>query len=137
MPFRYDRALVRCMLLATAATFACGPSEAGSSVAVQFSAHDPDAAPFPSDRYTVVDPTQLSGRRIALPMPDCAVRVSDCQDIEVLNTLDGFSVTPRFTVPFTGEIDPATVNSSSVYLLHVGSPGELRAGARVGINQIA
>ncbi len=55
MPFRYDRALVRCMLLATAATFACGPSEAGSSV----------------------------------------------------------------------------------YLLHVGSPGELRAGARVGINQIA
>ncbi|NDZ18696.1 hypothetical protein C7T35_16145 [Variovorax sp. WS11] len=137
MSFHSRRALVRCVLLSTAATFACGPSVAGSNVAVQFSVSDPDAAPFPSDRYTAVDPTQLSGRRIALPKPNCAVRVSDCQDIEVLNTLDGFSVTPRFTVPFTGDIDPATVTSDSVYLLHVGSPGELRAGARVGINQIA
>jgi len=138
MSIAYPRALARCMLLAAAAaSVSCGSTEGGSNVAVQFSASDPDAAPFPSDRYTAADAAQLSGRRIALPKPDCAVRVSDCQDVDVLNTLDGFSVTPRFTVPFTGDIDAATVTSDSVYLLHVGNAGELRAGAKVGINQIA
>src|SRR5689334_10250837 len=121
----HRRALTRCMLLATtAALTSCGSGDASSNVSVQFSASNPDAAPFPSDRYTVADAAQLSGRRVALPKPDCAVRVSDCEDISMLNTLDGFSVTPRFTVPFTGDIDPATVTSDSVYLLHVGAPGE-------------
>jgi hypothetical protein len=138
MPFPARRALARCMLLISAAALvACGSSEESSKVAVKFGTSDPDAAPFPSDRYSVADAAQLSGRRIALPKPDCAVRVSDCQDVDVLNTLDGFSVTPRFTVPFTGDIDPATVSSDSVYLLHVGTAGELRAGGKVGINQIA
>ncbi|ROZ66764.1 hypothetical protein [Ramlibacter sp. WS9] len=138
MLFTHRRALTRCMLLATtAALSSCGSGDATSNVSVQFSASNPDAAPFPSDRYTVADAAQLSGRRIALPKPDCVIRVSDCDDITMLNTLDGFSVTPRFTVPFTGDIDPATVTSESVYLLHVGSAGEPRAGARVGINQIA
>jgi hypothetical protein len=132
------RALARCMLIASAtALISCGSTDESSNVAVQLSAVDPDAAPFPSDRHTVLDSAQLSGRRMALPKPDCAVRASDCQDVDVLNTLDGFSVAPRFTVPFTGDIDPATVTSDSVYLLHIGSPTELRAGARVGINQIA
>jgi hypothetical protein len=138
MPLPFPRAIGRSMLLvAAAASLSCSSSEEISNVAVQLSARDPDAAPFPSDRHTVADAAQLSGRRIALPKPDCAVRVNDCLDVDVLNTLDGFSVAPRFTVPFTGDIDPATVNSSSIYLQHVGGPGELRAGARVGINQIA
>src|SRR5687767_9853580 len=106
----FSRALARCLLLVAAAgSISCGSTEDSSNVAVQFSASNPDAAPFPSDRYTAADTAQRSGRRIALPKPDCAVRVSDCQDVDVLNTLDGFSVTPRFTVPFTGDIDPATV----------------------------
>ena len=138
MTFPCRRALGRCLLLvAAAASISCGSTEEESNVAAQLSAADPDAAPFPSDRYTVADATQLSRRRIALPKPDCAVRVSDCQDVDVLNTLDGFSVTPRFMVPFTGDIDPATVTRDSVYLLHVGSAAEPRAGAKVGINQIA
>lgn len=130
--------LARCAVFATAAALtACGGGAESSKVSVAFSTSDPDAAPFPTDRYTVADATQLSGRRIALPKPDCAARPNDCQDVDVLNALDGFSVTPRFTVPFTGDIDPATVNSDSVYLQHVGGRGGLRAGARVGINQIA
>jgi hypothetical protein len=39
----------------------------------------------------VFDGTQNTFRRVSLPKPDCSVRVSDCQDIEVINTLDGFS----------------------------------------------
>ncbi|KQP13581.1 Ig-like domain-containing protein [Pseudorhodoferax sp. Leaf267] len=112
---------------------ACGGSgEDSSDVAVRFPTSDPDATPFPSDRFTVADTRHLTQRRVALPLPDCAVRVSDCQDTNELNTLDGFSVWPRITVPFTGDIDPATVTSNSVYLLQVGGAGE-----KIGINQIA
>jgi hypothetical protein len=139
MQFKWSPALARWTVIAAAAALtACGGNDDSSSnVSVAFSTSDPDAAPFPSDRYTVTDATQLSERRIALPKPDCALRPNDCDDVDVLNALDGFSVTPRFTVPFTGEIDPKTVSSDSVYLLHVGGREGLRAGARVGINQIA
>ncbi|HYD61783.1 MAG TPA: hypothetical protein VEC35_15565 [Noviherbaspirillum sp.] len=139
MPYSYKKRVLAygMMLAAVAALAACGGTEDISDVSVRFSSTDPDAAPFPSDRYTVPDATQLSLRRVALPKPDCSVRVSDCEDVDVLNTLDGFSLFPRFTVPFTGDIDPATVNSDSVYLLHVGGPDGLRAGSKVGINEVA
>lgn len=124
----------------TLALMACGGNNdavEASNVAVAFSTSLPDGAPFPSDRYTVADANQRSARRVSLPKSDCTVRVSDCQDIDELNTLDGFSITPRFTVPFTGDIDPATVTSDSVYLLRVGGPDGWRLGERSGINQIA
>lgn len=38
MSFHSRRAIARCMLLATVTSVACGPSKAGSNVAVQFSA---------------------------------------------------------------------------------------------------
>ena len=78
------------------------------------------AAPFPSNRFTVFDGTQNTLRRVSLPKPDCSVRVSDCQDIDVINTLDGFSTQPRITVPFTGDIDVATVNSDTIFLVNLG-----------------
>ncbi|MEO8312928.1 MAG: Ig-like domain-containing protein [Caldimonas sp.] len=94
-------------------------------------------APFPSNRYTVFDGTQNTLRRVNLPKPDCAVRVSDCQDIDVINTLDGFSTQPRITVPFTGDIDLSTVNSDTIFLVNLGDTFTLRGfGDRVGINQV-
>lgn len=94
-------------------------------------------APFPSNRYTVFDGTQNTLRRVNLPKPDCAVRVSDCQDIDVINTLDGFSTQPRITVPFTGDIDLSTVNSDTIFLVNLGDTFTLRgSGDRVGINQV-
>ena len=47
------------------------------------------------------------------------MRPSDCADIDVLNTLDGFNMQPRISIPFTGPIDPASVNSSNVFLISV------------------
>lgn len=85
---------------------------------------------FPSDRYTVPDPNQLTGVRVALPKPDCSVHVSDCQDVDVVNQLDGFNVQPRIVIPFSGAIDLATVNRQSVYLLEVGS------SRRIALNQL-
>jgi len=107
------------------------------NVSVRFDLSDPAASPFPSDRFTVRDWTNNTFRRVNLPKPDCAVRVSDCADIEAINTLDGFSTQPRITVPFTGDIDPATVNSSTVFLINLGDTLSAAGfGQRVGINQI-
>src|SRR5213075_700332 len=94
-------------------------------------------APFPSNRYTVFDGTQNTLRRVNLPKPDCAVRVSDCADIDVINTLDGFSTQPRITVPFTGAIDPASVTSDTVFLVDLGDTLTFAGfGHKVGINQV-
>ena len=85
--------------------------------------------PFPSNLFTTSDHTQVTGLRVDLPKPDCAVRPSDCADIDVLNTLDGFNIQPRISIPFSGPIDVATVSSQTVFLI---GP----RGRRVGINQV-
>ena len=68
-------------------------------VSVKYDLSSPAGSPFPTDRFTVRDWSQTSFRRVQLPKPDCAVRPSDCADIDVINTLDGFSTQPRITVP--------------------------------------
>jgi hypothetical protein len=99
--------------------------------------YDATASPFPSNRYTVPDFGNATLRRVNLPKPDCATRPSDCADIDVINTLDGFSTQPRITVPFTGDIDPASVDSESIYLVNLGDVLTLRGfGQKVGINQV-
>ncbi len=90
----------------------------------------PSGGPFPSDLFTTPDGSQLTGRRVDLPKPDCTVRPSDCEDIEVLNDLDGFNPQPRISIPFSGEIDPASATSESVFLVR------LPDGAVTGINQV-
>jgi hypothetical protein len=107
---------------------------ANSGVSVRF---DEEASPFPSNRLTVPDFGNATFRRVNLPKPDCAVRVGDCADIDVINLLDGFSTQPRITVPFDGEIDLSSVNSDTVFLVNLGDTLTLQgAGERVGINQV-
>jgi hypothetical protein len=48
---------------------------------------------------------------------DCDVRQSDCEDLAVINTLDGFDVEPRLSIPFDGPIDVTTVTSATVFLI--------------------
>ncbi len=129
--------LVHLRPMAAALLFAGFASAAlADGVAVRFDDTSPAGAPFPSNRFTVFDGTQNTLRRVALPKPDCAVRPSDCADIDVLNALDGFSTQPRITVPFTGAIDPATVNSRTVFLVNLGDALTGAGSAeRVGINQ--
>src|SRR5262249_33145568 len=68
-----------------------------------------------------------------------AERPSDYQDVQVLNTLDGFNVQPRLSIPFDGPIDVFSVSSSTVFLVSLGSTlehgGDPR-GTVVGINQV-
>ena len=93
------------------------------------------SSPFPSDRFTVDDHDQKTGVRVNLPKPDCAVRPSDCMDIDVINTLDGFNLQPRLSIPFSGPIDVSTVSSQTVFLVRLGDRHG-HNGDPVGINQI-
>lgn len=93
--------------------------------------------PFPSDRFTVADASQNTGLRVNLAKPDCDARPSDCEDLDVINTLDGFNLQPRLSIPFDGAIDPATVTSNTVFLVSLGDAlDHTGQGRRVGINQI-
>src|SRR5262245_17438015 len=107
-----------------------------AGVTAIFDVTSPANGPFPSDRYTVSDATHNTGLRVDLPKPDCAARPSDCADIDVINTLDGFNVQPRLTVAFSGPIDLASVNSSNVFLVSLGDALGGAGGAVVGINQV-
>lgn len=111
-------------------------SESGPSVSA--AAVDAPEGVFPSDRFTVADPAQRTGRRIQLPLPDCASRPTDCEDVAVLNTLDGFNLRPRFSIPFDGAIDLSSLTSESIFLIALGNAAtaERGEGRRIGINQI-
>lgn len=98
----------------------------------------PTTGPFPSNYFTVPDDTQNTGRRVNLPLPDPSAQPSDNQDIQVLNTLDGFNLQPRLSIPFDGPIDVSTVSSTTVFQISLGDtldPAQHR-GDVVGINQV-
>ena len=65
--------------------------------------HAPAVTLFPSNTLTVRDPLQLTGRRVALPLPDCATAPTDCNTVKQLNQLDGFDIDPRISLTFGGE----------------------------------
>jgi Bacterial Ig-like domain len=90
----------------------------------------PEGGPFPSDAFTVADANQVTGRRVNLPKPDCLTRPSDCEDIAVLNALDGFNMKPRLSIPFSGAIDPASLGGRAVFLVRLADRQV------IGINQI-
>jgi dienelactone hydrolase len=89
-------------------------------------------APFPSNHLTVADPAQRTGLRVALPRPPCAAQPSGCDDVLVLDELDGFDLDPRLSLPFTGPIDPATVTVRSVFLVRL-APGPPEA---IGLDRL-
>ena len=110
-----------------------------------------ETSPFPSNLWTVRNHDQITGLRVSLVKPDCSVRPSDCEDIDILNTLDGFNLQPRMAIPFSGAIDPNSVTSDTVFLLAIDDDDDDRGrdrdhagrdhggnddGTRIGINWI-
>ena len=85
-------------LFAVCVLSACTSIAVAAGVSVKFDLSSPSTSPFPTDRFTVPDFTQRTFRRVKLPKPDCAVRPSDCEDIDVINTLDGFNTQPRIKI---------------------------------------
>jgi virulence factor lipase-like protein len=126
----------------TAARYISGPSlkkekrpvPTRREVRALFDLDSPDTTLFPSDHFTVRDSDQITRRKIHLPEPDCKTRRSDCQDVAVMNTLDGFSVSPRISIPWDGAIDISTVNSRTVFLIPLS--GGQPAYRVIGIDQV-
>jgi hypothetical protein len=112
------RTVIAVALLAAAFVFP-GTALAGTTSAGQ---------PFPSNLYTVPDASQLTGLRVNLGKPNCSTHPSECADVDVLNTLDGFNIQPRISIPFSDPIDLSTVSSKTIFLV---GPGD----RVVGINQ--
>ena len=130
------------VLVLTAKTTTISGSQDGEEtsprVLARFDLSKPNGGPFPSDVFTVPDANQNTGRRVKVPYPDCRVQVSDCHDLNVINTLDGFGLQTRLSIPFDSPIDPTSVNSENVFLIALESylPGANPGGDKVGINQI-
>jgi len=93
---------------------------------------------FPSDLFTVFDFRQRTLRRVNLPKPDCSIRPSDCNDIDVLNTLDGFNLQPRIAIQFDSDIDPSSVVRDSILFVPISRRGPASRGedGPIGVNQV-
>jgi len=132
--------LVACIVFSLAV--AIRPTNAAKpdrAVHALFNLHHPETGPFPSDAFTVADRTQNTGRRVNLPYPDCTIRVSDCEDLNIVNTLDGFGLQTRLSIPFDGSIDVNTATSEAIFLISLGSTIDRAGdppGTLIGINQI-
>jgi hypothetical protein len=72
---------------------------------------------FPSDRQTVPDPRQSTGRRIALALPDCGGDAAGCDEIRLVNELDGWSVNPRVAIRFSGPVTLDSITKASAFIL--------------------
>lgn len=126
VPIRALAVLVLALIPAAAAI----PAGAASSPVAVVRGNTPDTSIFPSDQWTVADGAQLTGRRVSLPMPACdSTNYSICDGTRMLNTLDGFDLRPRVTVPFSGPIDVTTVTDRTVFI-------EGPRGFRTGLTQV-
>jgi virulence factor lipase-like protein len=132
--------LVICLVLSLAVAIKpANAAKPGGAVHALFNLDHPETGPFPSDVFTVADRTQNTGRRVNLPYPDCTIRVSDCEDLAVVNTLDGFGLQTRLSIPFDGSIDVNTATSDTLFLISLGSTIDRNGdppGTVIGINQI-
>ncbi|MGH8067532.1 MAG: Ig-like domain-containing protein [Candidatus Entotheonellia bacterium] len=109
-----------------------------AGVQALFNLETPTGGPFPCDLFTVADSSHNTGLRVNLPLPDCQSHPSDCDDLHVINTLDGFNQQPRLSIPFSGPIDVTTATSEAVLLISLGSTLSKgnSGGEVVGINQL-
>ena len=108
-------------------------------VRVLFDPLSPSVGPFPTDALTVPDAAQITGRRVNMPLPDCAAEPSTCAEWTAVNQLDGFSIRPRIRVRFSGPVDPRTLKSG-IFLVPMNDlarPSEpMRFGDPISINTV-
>ena len=118
----YPDIMRRVAFVLTSALFA--PLLLASGVTVNWNPADPTVGPYPSDILTTPDSTQKNGIRINLPMPDCTTAPSDCQDVQLINELDGFQTAPRISVSFSGPIDVSSIHHAIYYVALDNLTGE-------------
>jgi hypothetical protein len=107
---------------------------------VVFEANAAAPFPFPADTLTAPDAQQKTGLRMNLPLPDCAAEPSSCQEIGLINELDGFSINPRIQVRFSAPVDVTTLRDGIFFVwldkLFDDQFGLYPAGHMMRINQV-
>src|SRR5437899_3105767 len=126
----------RLVVLAVGFLLLLTPLASAAAVEALFDLASTVTGPFPSDRFTLFDHDNKTGLRMNLPRLNCSTRPTDCADVDVINTLDGFNLRPRLSIPFSGSIDVSSVSSSTVFLVRVGDGHGRRSRHVVGINQV-
>ena len=107
-------------LVLAALVLAVAPSHAAAAARI-----------FPSDRWTVRDSAQVTGKRVHLPTAEaCPSRPSDCAELQRLNRLDGFDVEPRVQVSFDRRIDVSHVSARTLSLRAAGG------GPAIGLDRL-
>jgi putative cell wall-binding protein len=88
---------------------------------------------FPTDALTVPDAAQVTGRRMNLPLPDCTVFKSSCNDVRIINELDGFDLDPRIVI----ELDAAPDGDlAEVFSEEVAYVEAVDGGERIPLNRL-
>ena len=95
---------------------------------------------FPTDALTVPDRTQKTGLRLNLPAPSCTAQPTACQEIALVNQLDGFSLRARAAIRFSGPIDPSTLRNAIFFValdnLTTDETGIHTSGQSIAVNQV-
>jgi len=113
----------------------------GAVIAVPASSQTPGDDPVagarilhPSDRdLTVGDAQQATGRRLALPLPDCAIFPSDCHELQILNGLDGFDLNPRIAIQLAAQPAADLADAFSEDVAYVERLGDAQ---RIGLDRL-
>ncbi|MCL5744470.1 MAG: hypothetical protein M1541_11185 [Acidobacteria bacterium] len=111
-----------------------------AGVKVRFDPASPEVGPYPSDFLTSADMAQITGKRVQLPLPDCEGQPDSCRELDLINQLDGFNLSPRVHVRFSAPVDPDSFKDGIILValdnLFADEPGRHNNGDIVAINQI-
>jgi hypothetical protein len=122
-------AIVAIVACARGAAVSEGDTSPVDVVRPRFDVSSPRTSPFPSDWFTVADTSRATGRRVRLSLPaDCGADAA-CEALRALEARDGFEPDARLSIPFDGEIDPATVRGNVVLVELPAEDGARRRGA--------
>lgn len=111
-----------------------------ASTTVLFDPSTPQTGPFPTDYLTVPDFMQKTGLRLNLPLPSCDTDYTSCQEVGLLEQVDGFSTRARAQVRFSAPIDPTTLQGNLYYValnnLEADEPGVNHPGDTIAADEI-
>ena len=86
---------------------------------------------FPSERFTVADVADNTGRRIVMCLPESVECPAGAPSLAVLNALHGFNFRPRRSIPSVG---PTVFMIVLLGILAAGNPDGIPLGI---LNQVA
>jgi hypothetical protein len=84
---------------------------------------------FPSDRLTVRDARQVTGRRVQMPLRDCRTNRTQCDIFRLANRLDGFDVDPRIEIRFDRDVNLKRAQAGITLRIAKG-------GKRIGVDRL-